>query len=276
MRALASPTEFDDGAIGHVAASGFSARRETGGWRVVALCGHGGTAEVWRAVARDGREAALKTLKPELQQRPDAHARLRGEFTVLQAVASSALVAPLELVELDDGPALALEYLPNGDLVSLLGAPARHWLPALRAVVAALTELHAYGVAHGDLKARNVLFARDQSARVIDLTAARAVDAPAVRSTAAYSLPAGVPATARAADCFALAVLLHELATAQLPYGAEGPTRLGEIRPVAAPLDPQAAYLLAAAKPVLVAGGGVPQGLSYFANVIESVGAVGA
>ena len=199
MRALASPTEFDDGAIGHVAASGFSARRETGGWRVVALCGRGGTAEVWRAVARDGREAALKTLKPELQQRADACARLRGEFAVLQAVASPALVAPLELVELDDGPALALEYLPNGDLVSLLGAPARHWLPALRAVVAALTELHAYGVAHGDLKARNVLFARDQSARVIDLTAARAVDAPAARSTAAYSLPAGVPATARAA-----------------------------------------------------------------------------
>jgi serine/threonine protein kinase len=277
MRALASPTEFDDGAIGHVAAPSFSSRRETGGWRVVALCGRGGTAEVWRAVARDGRrEAALKILRPELQQSADARARLRAEFALLRAVASPALVSPLDLVELDDGPALALEYLPNGDLVSLLGAPARHWLPALRAVVAALTDLHAYGVAHGDLKARNVLFARDQRARVIDVTAARTVDAPAARSTAAYSLPSGISATACAADCFALAVLMHELATAQLPYGAEGPTSLGEIRPAATPLDPQAACLVAAAKPMLVAGGGLPQGLSYFADVIESVGAVGA
>jgi serine/threonine protein kinase len=202
---------------------------------------------------------------------------LRGEFAVLRAVASPALVTPLELVELDDGPALALEYLPNGDLVSLLGAPARHWLAALRAVLAALTDLHAYGVAHGDLKARNVLFARDQSARVIDLTAARTLDAPAARSTPAYSLPAGMPASARAADCFAFAVLMHELATAQLPYGVEGPTTLGEIRPATAPLDPRAARLAAAARPMLMAGGGLPQqGLSYFAAVIESVGAVGA
>ncbi len=70
MRALAPPTEFDDGAIGHVAASSLSSRRETGGgWRAVALCGRGGTAEVWRAEGRDGREAALKSLKPELRQR---------------------------------------------------------------------------------------------------------------------------------------------------------------------------------------------------------------
>jgi serine/threonine protein kinase len=228
-------------------------------------------------VACDGREAALKILRPEGRQRRDVRARLRGEFAVLRAVASPALVTPLELVELDDGPALALEYLPNGDLVSLLGAPARHWLAALRAVLAALTDLHAYGVAHGDLKARNVLFARDQSARVIDLTAARTLDAPAARSTPAYSLPAGMPASARAADCFAFAVLMHELATAQLPYGVEGPTTLGEIRPATAPLDPRAARLAAAARPMLMAGGGLPQqGLSYFAAVIESVGAVGA
>jgi eukaryotic-like serine/threonine-protein kinase len=172
MRALAPPTEFDGGGTGNVVASTFSSQRVSGGdWRVIALRGSGGTAEVWHAEAHDGREAALKRLKPELRRRADARARLRGEFDLLQRIASSSLVKPLELVEYDDGPALALEYLPNGDLVSLVGAPARHWLPALRVVVAALTDLHAHGVAHGDLKARNVLFARDQTARVVDLSA---------------------------------------------------------------------------------------------------------
>ena len=121
-----------------------------------------------------------------------------------------------------------------------------------------------------------MLFARDQSARLIDLTAARGVDAPAARSTAAYSLPGGMQATARDADCFAVAVLLIELATGRLPYGTEGARRVGEIQPAPAPLDPQAARLAAAAEPMLAAGGGLAQGLSYFADVIESVGAMGA
>ena len=275
MRALAPPTESDGGALGNVVASRFSSRHAGRGWRAVDLCGRGGTAEVWHAQSPDGREAALKRLKPELRPRADARTCLRREFALLTSVASPALVAPLELVEYDDGPALALEYLPNGDLVSLVGAPARAWLPALRAVVVALRDLHAHGFAHGDLKARNVLFARDHTARVVDLTAARPVDAPAGRSTAAYSLPVGLTATARAADCFALAVLVHELATARLPYGAEGPTRLAAIQPVAV-RDPQAALLAAAAEALLTGGAGLAQGLSYLADVIESVDAAGA
>ncbi len=275
MRALAPVTEFDGRGIGTVVASSFSSSL-TGAWRPVALCGRGGTAEVWLARADDGREAALKRLQPALRQHPGARECLRREFAVLRAVASVGVVVPLELVECDDGPALVLEYLPHGDLVSLLGTPARYWLAALRAVHAGLTDLHSYGVAHGDLKARNVLVARDLSARLVDLTSARPIDAPAVRSTAAYSLPPGLPATARAADCFAFAVLLYELATGRLPYGADGAARLGAGLPAAAPREPQAARLAAAAEPMLLAGGSLPQGLSYFTDVIESVGAAGA
>ncbi len=266
--------EFDGRGIGTVAASSFSSSH-AGGWRPVAMCGRGGTAEVWLARAHDGSEAALKRLQPALRQHPAARERLRNEFALLRAVASPGVVTPLELVEYEDGPALALEYLPNGDLVSLVGAPPRYWLAALGAVLAALADLHSHGVAHGDLKARNVLFARDLSARLVDLSSARPVDGPAARSTAAYSLPRGVAGTARAADCFAFAVLLYELATGRLPYGAEGPTRLGDILP-ALPKDPLAAGLAAAAEPMLTTGGGLAEGLSYFTDVIESVGAQGA
>jgi serine/threonine protein kinase len=201
---------------------------------------------------------------------------LRREYVLLRNLASPQVVAPLALVELDDGPAIALEYLPNGDLVSLLGMPTKHWLPAFRGLVFALTALHDSGVADRDVKARNVLFAADQTARLIDLTAARPVDDPAVPATAAYRLSAGTQASARAGDCFALAVLLFELTTARLPYGPEGAVRVCEIRPVSSPAEPAARRLLVAAMAMLEAGGSLPQGLSYFADVIESVSAVGA
>ena len=271
MRALAPPTEFDGDAFRNAVGSSFSS--PGGRWRAVAVCGRGGTAEVWHAIARDGREAAFKRLRPELQQRADLRDRLRREFELLRNVASSCLVRALEIIECDDGPALVLEYLPNGDLVSLVGTAPQHWLPALRSVLDALRTLHEHGLAHGDVKARNVLFAPDQSARLIDLTSARAVDAPALRSTAAYSLPAGMPATARAADCFAVAVLLYELTTGRLPYGADGPNRTDEFASPKSSANPSVARLAAAATAMLAAGGRLPQGLPWFADVIESVSA---
>lgn len=224
-------------------------------------------------MAPDGREAALKRIRPELRAgHPGADDCLRREHELLRGIASPHLVRPLELVAHEGALALALEYLPNGDLVSLVGAPAKDWLKALHGVVAALMALHAQGLAHGDVKPRNVLFAKDESVRLIDLTSARPAAVPAVRATPAYGLPPGTEATARQADCFALAALIYELVTARLPYGTAGPRHVGDFRPAARPADPAAAALLTAATGVLEAGGSLPQGLSHFADVIESVG----
>jgi serine/threonine-protein kinase len=235
----------------------------------VELLGRGGTAEVWRAVDTGGREAALKILKPELRRQRGAPQLLRHEFAVLAAAASPCLVRPIELVQ--GGTALALEYLPGGDLVPLLAAPCRTWLPAVRAVAAALTALHELGLAHGDVKARNVLFAADGSARLVDLTAARGLARPAAVSTAAYRVPALPAATAREADAFAFAALIYELVAGRPPYGAAGAVRLGASpAPAAAPAG-AATRLLAAAVAVLGAGGRAPCGFSALADVIESV-----
>jgi serine/threonine protein kinase len=273
MQAPAPTTEFDGGAIGNVvgSTSPFSYR---GDWHALELCGRGGAAEIWHAVASDGRTGVLKRLRPPLRREAAARDLLRREFALLCDAAGSGFVRPLELIECDDGPVLALEYLPHGDLVSLLGAPARQWLPALRGVVAALTALHARGVAHGDVKARNVLFAADGGARLIDLTSARAAAAPAMPGTAAYSLPRGRRATAAAGDCFAVAVLVHELVTGRLPYGVQGPVEVADMASGPdRPADASAERLQTAARAMLEAGGGLPQGLSHFADVIESVSA---
>jgi serine/threonine protein kinase len=267
MRTQALATESDSRAIG--TAVDWPNGENLGTWCAVERLGRGGTAEVWRGVAPDGREAALKLVRPELRGRPGADALLCHEHEVLRAVSSPHLVEPYELVDCAGVAVLALEYLPHGDLVPLLGAPPRQWMAAFCAVVSGLAALERHGLAHGDLKPRNVLFAADGGARLADLTAARPLDAPAVTATAAYAVPVRSGARARDADCFALAALLFELVTARLPYGERGVSAGAQIAQVALP-DPVAARLEAAAVEVLRANGRV-RGLSYFTDVIESV-----
>lgn len=257
-----------DAAVSQVAHPPSLRGRVCGDWRVVELVGCGGTAEVWRAVGR-GHDVALKLTKPELRSRPGAGEVLHRELELLRALRNPYLVTPLEIVDCGT-PGLALEYLPGGDLVPLLGAPREQWLPALRSVAAALRALHDNGIAHGDVKARNVLFAADGSVRLIDLTAARPLLSPAVEATAAYRAPP--PATAGEADGFALAALLYELLAGRLPYGPGGASALGASPVAVAVPDAGAVNLLMAATDALRAGGRPPYGLSYLADVIESVG----
>jgi serine/threonine protein kinase len=237
---------------------------DLGRWQLRERLGRGGSACVWRAVDAEGRVAALKI--------PNAHAAdlVRHEHSLLAALPHPNVVATFGIVSSHDRTALALEYLPLGDLVSLTGGRPQHWLPALRDVWAALRELHARGYAHCDVKARNVLFAADNSPRLIDFATARPLDAPLRRSvTTAACTPAGASTSGQAADCFAFAALAYELATGRLPYGATGARRHGE-EPAVVPLAARTAPLLGLAADVLRAGGRVDDGLAVFADDIES------
>jgi len=268
MRQPALATEPDGVAIRSLVVSPPRTGSFSHDFTLAELVARGGTAEVWRVIAADGREAAMKLPRVESRGHPGAALLIRREFDVLRTVACANVVETYALVEHDSVPAIVMEYLPDGDLVPLLEAAPEHWLPAFRGVVAALVEVHRCGFAHGDVKARNVLFAADGGARLVDFSAACPLDSPAARSTPAYNLPAKLSPSARDADCFALAALLFELATGRLPYGAAGPTDVADLPAVAA-RDPAAAPLLAAAVAALRAAGRVDSP-GYFIDVIES------
>lgn len=241
-----------------------------GRWRLVEPLACGATAHVWRGVDASGESAALK-----LPARGRGEA-LRAEHAVLATAAHPNLVRPLELIEVAGRPfALVLEIAEGGDLVPLLGAPARHWLGPLRGAVHAVLHLHACGLAHRDLKARNVLLAADGSARLIDLESAAGVDAigDSRRGTTAAHRPARTAATGREIDAFALAVLVYELVTGGLPFGIAGRRGLDQpIAPWIAP-TPMLEAVMAAAAQLLAGDGRAPRGLSTLADVIESAAA---
>ncbi|HUO67604.1 MAG TPA: protein kinase, partial [Gammaproteobacteria bacterium] len=174
--------------------------------------------------------------------------------------------------------ALALEYLPGGDLVALAGTHPRHWLRAARAVHAALAHLHGLGFAHRDVKARNVLFDARGRATLIDFASALPLGS-AARSggtTAAHVRPGRAPIVAAADDAYAYAVLLYELFAGRLPYGPAG-RPVGWLGPRARLAPPwreartgPVAALAARVRDVLEADPDRAPGLSVFTDVLES------
>jgi serine/threonine protein kinase len=177
-------------------------------------------ARVWLASnTTDGRLHAIKI---------GAHAPLRREFTLLSSLPHPNIVGVRELIESGDDGFLVLEYLSGGDLVSLAGFAPRHWLGPLADVIEALATLHAQGIVHRDLKARNVLLDESSRARLTDFGSAQPAGTPFSRggTTSAAVAPdrSGGPVST-ADDVYALACLVHELL-----FG--GPPQSGGCRPV--------------------------------------------
>ena len=247
------------------------------GWRLVERVGAGGSSEVWRAVDGRGNSVALKIPLSEVPSH-DALSRLEREHDVLAAAQHGHVVATYGLIEHRGACALALEYLPGGDLVALAGAHPRHWLRAVRAVHAALVHLHARGYAHRDVKARNVLFDARGRATLIDFASALplGVTAQSGGTTAAHARSGRAPIVAAEDDAYAYAVLLYELFAGRLPYGPAGRPagRLGPRGRLASPWrgarsGPTTA-LAARVREVLEADPARAPGLSVFTDVLES------
>jgi serine/threonine protein kinase len=171
---------------------------------------------VWLAKDEFGRPWAIKTAAPAL---------IRHEARILSALDHPHIVRLEALAESGAAPVLVLEYLAGGDLVSLAGAAPVHWRRPLAELIEALVSLHAHGIVHRDLKARNVLLAADESVRLIDFGSATRTGSVWTDggTTAAAVAPDRHGALVTPADdVYALAALIHELLFGA-PPGTGGP-----------------------------------------------------
>ncbi len=200
-------------------------------------------------LARDAAGTVLAAKCVRAAARPAWAEALEREHAWLSRLRAPNIVATAGLIETRAGPALLLEHLGGGDLVSLAGFDARHWLGPVREVAAGLGYLHTHGIVHRDVKARNVRFAADGRACLIDFGSAADVGAQAgvAGTTAAHARRGVEPRRVTPADdVHAFAVLVYELMTGRLPYGPEPGAAAEAPAPIAAAagLDELAALVM--------------------------------
>jgi len=238
-----------------------------GRYRLVAPLGVGASAQVFLADdVRLRRRVAVKMLHVALADDHDFLRRFQAEAQAAAALNHPHVMAVYDWGQ-DDVPYLVLEYLGGGSIRGMLDkgrllSPAQALRVGLEAG-RALEYAHNRGLVHRDIKPANLLFGEEGRLRIADFGLARALAEAAwtepqgaVLGTARYAAPEqarGELLDGRA-DVYALALVLVEAVTGQVPFAAD--TTIGTLmarvnRPLEVPeeLGPLRAVLERAGTP---------------------------
>jgi len=206
-------------------------------YRIERALGEGGMGRVYQAVDQQlGRRVAVKVIRSGVDD-PAGRERFLREARSAAALSHPNACQLYEVDEHDGEPFLVMEFL-DGEPLSARIARGRMSRDEAAEVILPLMDVlaafHKAGLIHRDLKPSNV-FLTQQGAKLLDFGLARhtqrseAVTAPeltapgAVTGTLRYMSPEQITGDAVDArtDIFGLGVLLHEMLTGRMPFGAE-------------------------------------------------------
>ncbi len=202
--------------------------RIAGRYRLEALVGRGGSAEVWSAEDEAlGRPVAVKLVTTSGGE--DA-GRVRDEARLLARLSHPGLVPVYDAGTNDAGrPWVVMELVVGGTLADLISSgpvPSERVASIGRVLAEALAYVHQQGLVHRDVKPANVLLGQDGRVRLTDFGIARLVDAARVTATgltvgtASYLSPEQVTGddVGPQSDVYSLGLVLLECLTGQREY----------------------------------------------------------
>lgn len=130
---------------------------------IIRCLGYGGMSLVYLAHQIDiGAEVAIKVMRPCVRRNPDAEERFLNEARSAASVQHPHVVRMLDYGNLPSGePYLVMEHLPGRSLAELLESDGPMPWSRVRKIglqlAAALSEVHAQGVVHCDVKPANCM-----------------------------------------------------------------------------------------------------------------------
>lgn len=206
------------------------------GYRIVRRLGDGGMATVYLAVQTGlDRTVALKVLKLQPDQDPDATARFENEARTIARLDHPHIVRIFDVGRSEAGQLyFTMQFLPGGDLSHQddRRQPARI-IEIMRALLQALEYAHNEGVVHRDVKPENVLFDANDQPKLADFGIAlnrtaqmRVTQAGMAVGSSGYMSPeqARGMSTDGRSDLYSLGIVLYELLTREMPF--HGPDAL--------------------------------------------------
>lgn len=209
-------------------------------YRVDALIGTGGMAQVYRAVdLHDGGKVAIKILKQEYNTDTEFVRRFQREAMAAQSMLHPNIIKVIGVGEEYGCKFIVMEYVDGmtiKDMIRKNGAlPLAKTLDYAVQIARAIEHAHRGHIIHRDIKSQNIMVDARGIVKVADFGIARATNSATVTSTDAGVLGSVhyfSPEQAKGeiadeqSDIYSLGVVIYEMATGVLPFDGEQPVTI--------------------------------------------------
>ncbi|TYK48428.1 serine/threonine-protein kinase [Actinomadura decatromicini] len=157
-----------------------------GHYSVLQTLGEGGMGVVYLGADPEGRNVAIKVLRPAVAGDATARRRLAREVDSMRRVHSPHVAEILDADVTADQPYIVTQYVPGRTLEEIVEEAGPIYGPGLQrlgvGLASALSAIHGAGIVHRDLKPGNVMLV-DGEPVVIDFGIAQAADATRLTAT---------------------------------------------------------------------------------------------
>jgi serine/threonine-protein kinase len=223
-----------------------------GQYQILQKLGEGGMGAVYAAVdSLLGRKVALKSLRPELMEKPEIVARFLDEAKIQAKLNSPHIVQLYNFLREGQEFYMVMEFVDGRTLSQLIAERGRleadQAAPLMLQALTGLSHAHKMGIVHRDIKPANIMVTGDGLVKVTDFGIARVLGnrrltkVGSIVGTLEYISPEGIQGaeTTAVSDVYSCGVVLYKMVTGLVPFNSENEFLLAKMHVESPPPPPR-------------------------------------